>query len=308
MINIFGDYIYAVISAIFWATSASIIGAGLSDNFKDKDKVYIKVLLAITIASTSGALTLIFVLIFLNIEFSAEFNYWIILAGVFTYPIATGLYYLSSTKLGNQAEIVSLFVKAKPLFSIPIAFLLFQETILFHSVLALALIGIGIYFLIKGVREQQYTIYGVLYGLATSLSWATGEFFVKAGFNQSEAIQQSLYALICGIVFCSIFLIAYSSAKNIKTTKIKLNSYWAFALHGMLSFGIAYTSFFYSITTIGIVRSLLATAFWPILALIISSIANKLAKNQKTISKEIWVAGIILCCASTIEILQISID
>jgi len=71
-------------------------------------------------------------------------------------------------------------------------------------------------------------------------------------------------------------------------------------VHGIFSFGIAYSLFFKSISIIG--RTILITAFWPILALIISILLNRLRGRSEKTSVYVIVSAALIVSASVIEL------
>jgi drug/metabolite transporter (DMT)-like permease len=73
-------------------------------------------------------------------------------------------------------------------------------------------------------------------------------------------------------------------------------------VHGIFSFGIAYSLFFKSISIIGIGRTILITAFWPILALIISILMNRLRGRSEKTSVYVIVSAALIVSASVIEL------
>ncbi len=111
------SYSYAIISALLWATSVPILNHAI-EHLPDQPKRS-SILTGLVVALISG--TIILYILGRPIHV-LEFTKYTLLAGIFTFPIATGLYYLAAFAFGAQTEIASQFVRVKPLFSILIAF------------------------------------------------------------------------------------------------------------------------------------------------------------------------------------------
>ncbi len=126
--------------------------------------------------------------------------------------------------------------------------------------------------LITGSRNRQIRFTGVMLGLLTAVFWALGEFFMKLGVSGTSGthpIVANLSALIAGTI---VFLpFAVRPLKLVAASSAGIKSLLPFCAHGVISFGIAYSCFFFSIDRIGLGKSVLINAFWPILGLLLVS-------------------------------------
>lgn len=291
-------YGYALISAFCWALSAPILDAGIKA--LPKEKPYKSVSSALFVALLTGTLFLGMLLYFVDSSFSkVNTNPYIILAGIFTFPVATGLYYLSSHAFGAQTALASQFARVKPIFSILIGATLLSETIQDHSYLSVALIAVGIFFIAKATKKSEFRWWGLGLGLLTSLSWAVGEAFVKIGFTEGYTLENTFIAISSSLIISFIFILP-----SFKQLFINQNLKWLkpFAWHGILSFAIAYGCFFTSIAAIGLVNTILITAFWPILAIYLTKILDIFRGGSIAMSKEFLIAALLLVSASMVEI------
>src|SRR5689334_3368384 len=74
-------------------------------------------------------------------------------AGLFTYPLATGLYYCASFAFGGRTEIAAQFAKIKPLFSATIAVGWFGERLTSLETMAVVLMVSGVVCFLVGLSR-----------------------------------------------------------------------------------------------------------------------------------------------------------
>lgn len=295
------DYTFALISSFFWALSVPILNVGIN-RISRHSNFPIFLFWGLLLALSSGTLLLGLGLYLSGSNFDAPFNGYVLGAGFLTFPIATGLYYYSAFALNNQAELASLFAKVKPLFSVFLAVFILGETFQVPSLISVGLIIVGLLIFSRSVIQDGFSWNGILYGLLTALAWSTGEIFVKVGFAPETSIQQTLYALSSALAITFIFVILFTIYNKVRLPA--LTTFTPFLLHGAFSFGIAYMSFFHSIAIIGVVKSVIITAFWPILALVITGLANHFMGIRTNINLGIWIAGFCFTIASLIQTLN----
>jgi len=227
-----------------------------------------------------------------------------ILAGVFTYPVATGLYYMTGFAFGTRVEFAAQFAKVKPLFSALIAVTILGETVSAAQTLPLALMMLGIVLFYLGLSRRLYSRVAVALGLLTALSWAIGEAFVKLAFSGGNTLDHAFVALAAGTLLgWTIYPLA--RALGLSSVPLRVTWLWPFAVHGIISFGVAYTLFFHSIITLGLYPTVLINAFWPFLSiLVVKGVQRLMGRDQaQRVPLTVWLASSILLMASLIEIL-----
>ena len=291
-------YIFALASAVLWALSAPVLNAGLS---RMPQQTFSSIIPGLLVSLTAGTLVLGVVAYPIHYPDSAPIQTF--LAGIFTYPIATGLYYMSGFAFGTRAEFAAQFAKIKPLFSTLIAVFILGEAINTHQTLPLILMIVGISLFYFGVFNKIYSRTAVVLGLMTAIAWAIGEAFVKVAFKGSNTIDQSFIALAAGTVTAwLVYLICRQ--KGLKSHPVEFTCLWPFAVHGILSFGLAYTLFFHSIAVIGLYPTVLVNAFWPFLSMVVVNLfalnKNRAIGNHTPLM--LWLASGLLLMASLIEI------
>jgi len=290
-------YSYALLSAVLWAISAPIISSGLR-SLPQQHRI-LAVFTGVLASQIAGTIVLGIIVIEQS-AFPSVISGYAVIAGILTFPIATGLYYFSGSAFNNRIEFASQFVKIKPIFSVLFAVLILNETLLFISYISLALIVIGTLILIVEGFRGTFNWLALGFGLLTALSWAFGELFIKLGLISQNSISDTFVALSSAALF-SLVVFTPAVVKLIQL-KVVISSWISpFLLHGIISFSIAYACFFESIKHIGLGKTVLITAFWPILAIFFSSLVNKFKGDEYHIPVSIWFAAIILLMGSIIQ-------
>ena len=292
------DYSYAIFSALLWAASAPIINHGLEK--LPQQQRFNWTILGLFFAMLTGALTL---LPFLwTIQTPVEINGYLILAGLLTFPIATGTYYLSGIAFSGRMEFASQFSKIKPLLSFLLAIFVLHETTSNQSLISVSLIALGTFIFLWGARTHALSSKAIVLGLLAALFWALGELFMKLGISNNHPVHANLVAIISGLVVFSF--IALHSLKSITSKVNIIHTLWPFFLHGIVSFGVAYTMFFYSINQIGLARTVLINAFWPILSLLITAVIRIIRGRPIAIPAVLMVAALMLLSGSLFQIID----
>jgi drug/metabolite transporter (DMT)-like permease len=259
------DYYFSIASALLWALSAPIVNYAIrKPAFVDQ---HIHVLAGLMVSLTTGVMVLSVVV--LSLGLLPAIRYELVLAGIFTFPLATGIYYFAGVAFHGRADIASLFSKVKPLFSFFLAVAVLNEAVTGYTIYSAMLIGLGTLMLIVGSGFRQIQFAGVVLGLMTAVFWALGELFMKMGVSDTHPIAANLSALIAGTI---VFLpFAVRPLKLVAASRAGITSLLPFCAHGVISFGIAYSCFFISIDRIGLGKSVLINAFWPVLGLLVVS-------------------------------------
>ncbi len=289
------DYLFAVTSAILWALSVPIISIGINRSTDKDRRSHVLAGLMTSMASGTAALSLVVI----ALDQPLSINLELALAGLFTFPLATGVYYFSGVALRGRADIAALFSKVKPLFSVALAVLVLHETMDTGMAVSLAFIATGTVMLLLSSLSHTVKTSGVLLGLVTALFWAIGEFFMKRGMMDTHPIAANLSALTIGAILFSPF--AIRPLYSVFRSRHGLMSLWPFLLHGVISFGIAYSFFFFSLERIGLGRTILINAFWPILGILITALIRVLAKKRLELHPLVLVAALLLLCGSLLQ-------
>jgi len=293
------DYVYALSSALLWAISAPVINRGLAHLPTRKQPYYIS--LGLLVAMLSGT-ALLFVLVARQSS-QATLNVYVILAGLFTFLIATGLYYFASYAFGKKTELAAQFAKFKPVFSIGLAIAILNEGVTFWTwvIIVLLLLGLAVFSL--GVFQGAFSWSSMVLGLSTALAWAIGEVFVKLGFSGETSLIHSFMALASSTFIIALLLAPF--APKLSRADIRLAWLLPFAIHGIISFGLAYAAFFKSITLIGLANTAIINAFWPFLAILLSNLENKIKGIEQKTPLYIWIAAIFFIFGSVLMVITI---
>lgn len=289
------DHAYALAAVLFWASSVPVINAGLRE--MPSQHRYAALIGGLAVAMIAGTL----VLRLISGPVHADLvSFPVVMAGVLTFPIATGGYYLAAALLGERTEVASQFAKLKPLFSIALAVILLGESTADISMGALVLLVAGLMLLSFGIVRQRLSLIPLAIGLGTALAWAVGELFVKIGFRDGFALQQTLLGLAISTLL--VLPVALPAIRRLRAAAA-LHARWLvpFALHGVLSFGLGYGAFFHSITRIGLSRSVIITAFWPVLGILFTWLYSRIRSEPYRLHPAFWAAALLLLAASLLQ-------
>lgn len=293
------DYLYAVGSALLWAISAPVINHGLA-LMPDSQRIsWITLGLFMALLAGTAALSPSLVLI----DQPIDINVYLILSGLCTFPLATIAYYMSGEAFEGRIEFASQFSKIKPLLSFVLALVILREAITSISLISITLIATGTLIFLIGAHQHAISARGVVLGLLAALFWALGELFMKMGLNLNHPIHANLVA-ICG-GFAVSMVIAIPAIYNIRSYGSKMMTIWPFLLHGVISFALAYTLFFYSISKIGLVYTVLINAFWPILSILLSAVIRRMQGRMIAIPRPLIIGSLVLLSGSMVQVIAL---
>jgi uncharacterized membrane protein len=163
------SYFFAVLAALLFAFSASIINRGLSQ--LPADKSIHGLMCGLLISLLSGSVTL--TLLTLGKAGSLIFSRYMVVSGVLTFPVATALYYGCARAFGGRAEFAAQFVKVKPIFSVVLAVFLLHESLKRSSYISFLLIGIGLFFLWSTKQQGGSSVYAIIFGITNGVIMVT---------------------------------------------------------------------------------------------------------------------------------------
>lgn len=286
------DYGYAILSALLWASSVPIINMGLAGIPENKNHQWIAA--GLFLAMATGTIALLPLVLMLNEQVVVNTN--LVLAGVLTFPLATGVYYLAGDAFSGRTEFASQFSKVKPLFSFVLAVVVLREGISNATVISVTLVGMGTLLLLFGAGTRVLNRTGVLLGLLTALFWGLGELFMKLGIQGNSPLAANWVALASGTLIFS--LLGIPSLLKVAATSASIIRLWPFCIHGIVSFCAAYSLFFYSLDQIGLAKSVLINAFWPILSVLITTLIRVSRRQPPGVPRILLVAALILLAGS----------
>ena len=127
----------------------------------------------------------------------------------------------------------------------------------------MACVAAGVFFFAwSGIRGAlQFS--AIVLGLLTALSWALGEAFIKLGLSRAGTLADTLVALVAATALTIVIFLPKLPVMARLLMNERRSPRWLFPfmLHGVLSIGLAYPSFFESIRRIGLGHTALTTAF-----------------------------------------------
>jgi drug/metabolite transporter (DMT)-like permease len=246
----------------------------------------ITVTVGVLLAIVSGVVALLFASGF---ETRLVVDARVAAAGLLTFPVGTGLYYVTALAYGTRADIAAQFANVKPLFSIGIAAVIFREVLGSSDLLAIFAIAAGVAMMFVSAINKSDTggRLSLALGLLLAAAWAAGEGFVRSASADFASADIAFSGLLASAAFVLAVLLsivargrwtgAPETLRERSRALLPTRAHGAFLIHGVLSFGLAYALFFQSIATIGLARSAMVTAFWPALAIAIRVWAGRRA-------------------------------
>tara|TARA_R110001592_G_scaffold171117_3_gene409201 strand:- start:48380 stop:49276 length:897 start_codon:yes stop_codon:yes gene_type:complete len=294
-------YFYPIFSAILWAICVPILNLGLKKIDDDKP---LNILWPLLYSIATGATFTYFFGLDEAINFQPNNqSIYLMLAGILTYPLATGSYYIAGLMFKDRIELASQFSKTKPGLTLLLALALLPASMQgSFSLLGLILLfmGIGTY-IFAGLRKN-ISLYGAALGLITALLWSFGEITMKYGIGNYGGFAANFYALCYGTLFLLPIVIAMTLMGKIKFQLPTDNI--PFLVHGVLSFFLAYSLFFSGLDKLGVIPTVVINAFWPLLALIITTLLYKINKQSVHTPKIIWLGSLLFLSSGLVTILM----
>ncbi|MEM9341926.1 MAG: hypothetical protein AAGA87_02660 [Pseudomonadota bacterium] len=225
---------------------------------------------------------------------------FVIAAGLLTFPIGTGLYYISSVWFRNRAALAAQFAQVKPIITISFGLLVFSEVLNVWSILAAGVITLGIATLVYGVIQKHTSLGVMFFGFMLACAWGLGEVAVRfAGqFGRFDIAHASLVAAILPTI--AIWGVVRIIRRNEPVSWPDKTTLIAFSAHGIMSFGGAYFFFFASISLHGLSHTVLITTFWPVLAIVISYVLDR--TTLQNLSTETMVAMTLFTIGSFLHV------
>ncbi|MEM0453949.1 MAG: DMT family transporter [Sulfolobales archaeon] len=127
---------------------------------------------------------------------------------------------------------------------------------------------------------NKLNIRGVLYSFIAALSWSSGAVVIKLTLNYVELLTLTIYRLVsCSLVFITLGLILERPLDREVIRRTVVVS----AITGILGFGVGAYLFAFSINSLGVSATAMATALTPTL----SQVTVKLFSKEKPTSKAI---------------------
>lgn len=292
-------FAFALLAALFWAVSSPVISGGLRmarGTSYPSETVVIGLNLAVFVGA--GALTA------MRGMPSSDLitNPYVILAGLLTFPIGTGLYYVASVWFRNRAAIAAQFANVKPIITIAAGLWMFGEMLSFWSGLAAGCIALGIAVIVYGVIQRHTSFGAMWFGLFLAAAWGLGEVAVRVAAIQSARFDIAHASLLASLpaTLALWFVVRLFRPRSSGVAWPSPAAALAFASHGILSFAGAYFFFFASISTHGLSHTVLITTAWPTLAIVISYVLDR--STLANLSVELIVAMALFTLGSVLHV------
>jgi drug/metabolite transporter (DMT)-like permease len=292
---------YALVATVAWIVSTLVINRGLER--KPAGNGVYRIALGLNASLVTGSVLLSFVV--LPRVRVGDVSVFLILAGVCSFPLGTGLYYYASEAYEERSELAAQFNKTKPLFAVGFAVFVVGESLSPLTVVALACITVGLGVLLVGTLKGRFSNVAMVLGTATAVAWALGDGFITLGVDGVDPLVATYVALVTGTVLYSLISLPLILRKL--PVPDAMTEPWLafFVAHGVLSFAVGYVAFFTSIATIGLTRSALITAFWPFSAIVLGHLIQSRHGDEGQIAVDrryFFPAALILVIGSVLAV------
>lgn len=257
-------------AVLCWAASAPIISRGLK-LVGEQPAPRMQMLYGLAIGLTTGVA--LFILYDGPPSIATLLDLNVFLGGLLTYIFGTGLYYLAAVAYKENAGIAAQFANVKPLLTITAGILLFHEELNTAKVISIAVIGLGCGVIIFDALQKKTSLEAPALGFLLAASWSGGEVFMRRALEHHTSLEATKAALCVSAAAAIAAMAAYRRAST-GVIDMSLYAHRHFALHGVLSFALAYMMFFHAISLIGLSSTVLVTVFWPTLALALNSVIH----------------------------------
>ncbi len=293
----------AIGAALLWALSAQVVNDGLARLKRAPATGGDGILVALALALACGFLVIWAISGLANPLGAVSWR--VFAAGLLTFPIGTGLYYLCSVAWSGKAELASQFANVKPVMSIAIGTLLFGEALGARGAVTALLILLGVLLIVRralreGKGAGQQSNRAILLGLALALSWSAGEAFIFSETGGASSLRITLGALASSLLVVLALLLGRGLARPALLAGLprQAAALWPFAVHGVLSFGLAYGLFFHSIRQLGLSHTVMITVAWPILSFAIGYARSKMRGEAFPVDRTLLTAMLLFAVAS----------
>lgn len=302
------DYSSALASALLWAVSAQFVSAGYAKAAPGARLPFL--MSGLLISQLTGLAGLAVLLWWQEGGLSVNPSPYVWLAGLLTFPIGTGLYYVAGSRFGGRSDIAAQFAKVKPLFSLLLAVFVLGDPLasLFSPSSLFVVLGVLV-FVASGIKGS-ITLTALCWGLATSAAWSLGEVMMglalsDGALTDGRMLAATYTAMLAGLAVSLPFLLPF--VRRARAADPQMHRHLLpFAVHGVLSFALGYFCFFHSIARIGLASTVTINAMWPILALVLACAVRRWRGQDCDVPALVWLAALLLLIGSVLQAYGIS--
>ena len=296
-------YSGALASALLWAVSAQVVSAG-SARVPAADRMPV-LMTGLLVSQCTGLAGLAALLWWQQGAVSLHPSLQVWLAGVLTFPVGTGLYYVAGALFGGRSDIASQFAKVKPLLSLLLAVAVLGEPVAALFSVSSLLVALGVLVFVAAGLRGAITLAALGWGLSAALAWSLGEVLMGAALaagphTAGDALRATYTALLAGAVVSVPFLLPFAVrwARSVAGRASAVGSLWPYTVHGVLSFALGYFCFFQSMAQVGMASTVTVNAMWPILALVLACGWRRWRGQPCEVAGLVWLAATLLLLGS----------
>ena len=219
----------------------------------------------------------------------------LVAVGVCEFPAATLAYYEAVRR--SELSVAVPLTRMKVVFVAVLALLLGIETVTPRLMLACAVGTLGAVILSRSrpvtPRPTAAPLNrGALLALLAAFFWAVGDVLSPVAMRRLDPLPLTLLALLAGTIVYYGYLLA--AGQVTAAFRIPRRDKLLFCGHGLFSFGLAYYTFYYAILRLGVTRTAVITASWPLVSF---AVGLAFYRERVTAAK---CCGIVLIAASIV--------
>jgi drug/metabolite transporter (DMT)-like permease len=304
-------FVFLIAAIISWSISAPLIQKGMkfsNTNFKTAQALLV---------SFGIGFALLFLFAGRIGTLSFEAMIFSFLAGLLTFPVGTGLFYFTIGKI--SAKNVLPFIYLKIPFALLLSYMILKENFILNINILIGMIVLisGLVLVSRSMNQKKMKqnkeemFRDIAFAVMIPMIWALGEVSIKLGMGGSVIypVVSIFYSLSFGvfITICIVLILSIISIKKklrfVQEDFMPRKAYIYFAGHGLFSIFIAYTLYYWAIGIGSVSLSVLLVAIWPLLAVLLSIIVEKVQRISFNGNIKLLIIGVILCFVSEVLIL-----
>jgi len=271
-------YVAIVTASVIWSITPALVS---------RFSQYIKPFMFTALRTIIATLTLVPIAFLNNFNYIPLSSYALILivvSGLLGPGIGDACYTKAIQRIGGSLSVVISYVYIFIAQFMAVVFL--GEFMSISLVIGSVLAFVGIVVAVSSSNFGRVDIQGTIYSLIAALSWSSASVMVKLVLNYLDTFTVTLYRLAVTAVILSpiaIFLEGIPGRRVIKQLiPIAL-------ITGILGFSLGVYLFVYSISTVGVSATAMATALTPVL----SQITTKLLARERPTKENVVGASLI---------------
>jgi DME family drug/metabolite transporter len=271
-------YLAIITASVIWSITPALVS---------RFSRYIKPFIFTALRAVIATLTLVPIAFLNNFSYVPLQSYalvLIIVSGLLGPGIGDACYTKAIQRVGGSLAVVLSYIYIFIAQFMAVAFLgeFMSISLIIGSVLAF----VGIVVAVSSNNFGRVDIQGIIYSLIAALSWSSAAVMVRLVLNYADTFTVTLYRLAVTAVILSPIAIFLEGIPGKRVIKQLI---FVATVTGILGFSLGVYLFVYSISTVGVSATAMATALTPVL----SQITTKLLAGERPTKENVVGASLI---------------